>query len=110
MTLINFVQLDTDTDGHVSYRFDIAAPAYYDFDATFTPDHVDFDPSEIFSIDVHIDFDPSADFDDIICENCNSSSAPYFWLNDYYGLYSCLSHLPESTQSAILDHIATLAS
>lgn len=111
MTLINFVKLDTDVDGHVSYRFDIAAPAYYDFNDSFTPDAVDYDPADIFSIDVHTELEPDRNFDDdIICENCDSASAPYFWLNDYYGLYSCLSHLPQSTQTAILDHIATLAS
>lgn len=90
----------------ISYTFDITADSFFpaplsDYDA---------EPSDIYTITVHLELESDRDFDnDIVCESCDQASAPYFWFHDYFGAHSCLSHLPELTQTEIFAQInATL--
>jgi hypothetical protein len=90
---IKFDKLETEPNGIRGYSFDLATTAFYDSES--------FHSDDILSITVYTE--TSAD-NDLVCENCDSASAPYFWL---YGhdMQSCLSHLPESSHTYILDYI-----
>ena len=99
---IKFTNAATD-EGHVRYCFTLSAHAYYGSDLS------DFDaqPDENFFIEVHTELE--SDFDniaDIVCENCDEPTLPYFWV-DGHDMNSCVSHLPEESQTFILDYINT---
>lgn len=88
-----------------SYEFDLSADAYYPADILVDNE---IDTNDIYTISVFLELDAD-DADDIVCENdCEKISAPFFWLHEYYGLHSCLSHLPASTQTEILNQIKNL--
>lgn len=99
------VQLDkiNKFDEYTSYTFDLSPDAYYPAPVTDYCDDLD----QIFTITVFLELEPERNFDtDIVCENCENTSAPYFWFHDYFGMHSCLSHLPLETQTQILAAIA----
>ena len=97
MSFIKFASFDAES---ASYTFDLTADVYYTVNSL---ELNDTDPAEIFTITVYL-----APDSEIICENCDTISAPYFWLHQYYGLHSCFSHLPESTQTEILAQIKNI--
>jgi len=99
--MIKLEKINRDAD-HTSYTFDLTADAYYP--APFSDYHDD--PTDIYTITVHLELEPDRDLSgDILCENCENTSAPYFWTHDYFGSHSCFSHLPESTRTEILAQI-----
>ena len=53
-----------------------------------------------------VELEPGRDLSgDIICENCDDTSAPYFWFHDYFGSHSCFSHLSDATRTEMLSQI-----
>lgn len=109
MTQIQFIKTATDALGNVTHHFDIAAPAYYDFNENFTPSDIDYDAEEILSIELHLELDADDIADgntDLDCEDCDSPTLPYIWVEGH-DINICLSHLPESSQAFILECINT---
>jgi len=94
---------------HTSYTFDLTADVYYPAPLSdYLSDYQN--ATDVYTITVHLELEPDRDLSgDILCENCENTSAPYFWFHDYFGSHSCFSHLPDTTQTEMLAQInATL--
>ena len=106
--MIQLTKINNDAD-HTSYEFDLSADTYYVTSDDMPLSEFCDDPNQIVTITVHLELEPDRDFSgDIVCESCETPSAPYYWLHEYYGLHSCLSHLLPATQTEILNIIKTL--
>ena len=106
--MIKLDKINHDAD-HTSYTFDLTADVYYPAPLSdYLSDYQN--ATDVYTITVHLELEPGRDLSgDILCENCENTSAPYFWFHDYFGSHSCFSHLPESTQTEMLTQInATL--